>query len=233
MSELTLYGFGPGYGLQDISPFVVKTMTLLTMAQLPFTVNRRGYGKAPKGKLPYLQDGEQIIADSSFIYWHLEQKYGLTLNAHLSAAQLASAWAFEKMLEDHLYWAMLYERWINEANFQRGPKTYFRFLPWPLRELIPALVRRKIRRSLQAQGMGRHHAAERLRLAQQDLDALSDFLADKSFLLGEQVCAADATVFAFCQSAICSHFSGELQAYAASKANIVAYVARMKEKYAL
>ncbi|QLI80151.1 glutathione S-transferase family protein [Chitinibacter fontanus] len=233
MSEITLYGFGPAYGLPDISPFVVKTMTVLTMAGLPFTINRRGYGNAPKGKLPYLQDGEQIIADSSFIYWHLEQKYALTLNAHLSAAQLAIAWAFEKMMEDHLYWAMLYERWINEANFQRGPKTYFRFLPWPLRELIPTLVRRKIGRSLQAQGMGRHQSAERIRLAQQDLDALADFLADKPFLLGEQVCSADATVFAFCQSAICPHFSGELQAYAASKGNIVAYVARMKEKYGL
>ena len=32
---ITLYGFGPLFGLPDPSPFVLKTMTQLKMAGLP------------------------------------------------------------------------------------------------------------------------------------------------------------------------------------------------------
>ncbi|WP_373975174.1 glutathione S-transferase family protein [Chitinibacter sp. SCUT-21] len=228
---ITVYGFGPGYGLPDISPFVLKTMVLLKMANLPYEVNVKGYGNAPKAKLPYLNDDGQIIADSTFIYWHLEHKYQLDLNAWLSEAEQAVAWAFEKMLEEHLYWTVLYERWVKERNFKLGPYRYFRFLPWPLRDIVPKMVRRKLKKSLIAQGIGRHNEADILRLAKKDLDAIDDFLADKRYLMGDRICASDATVYAFCQSALCELFSGELQQYAASKQNMVAYVQRMQHEY--
>ena len=53
---ITLYTFGPLLGLPDGSPFVTKAMLLLKMAGLDYREDRNGYLKAPKGKLPYIDD---------------------------------------------------------------------------------------------------------------------------------------------------------------------------------
>ena len=62
---ITLYTFGPAFGLPDPSPFVTKAEVLLKMAGLPYRMDTKGFRKAPKGKLPYIRDGEDIIADST------------------------------------------------------------------------------------------------------------------------------------------------------------------------
>ena len=62
---VTLYTFGPGFGLPDPSPFVMKAEILLKMAGLPFRTDTTGFRKAPKGKLPYIEDDGERIADST------------------------------------------------------------------------------------------------------------------------------------------------------------------------
>ena len=59
----TLYTFGPAFGLPDPSPFVVKAEMLLKIAALPYKVDTGGFRKAPKGKLPYMDDDGEIVAD--------------------------------------------------------------------------------------------------------------------------------------------------------------------------
>jgi hypothetical protein len=74
---ITLFNFGPAFRLTDPSPFVMKTEILLKMANLPYRTDNSRFPRAPKGKLPYIDDGGEIVADSTFIGWHLEKKYGI------------------------------------------------------------------------------------------------------------------------------------------------------------
>src|SRR5215467_2264031 len=104
---ITLYNFGPAFGLPDPSPFVTKAEVLLKMANVPYRTDGTGFRKAPKGKVPYIDDDGEIIPDSTFIRWHLEKKYGVDFDRGFSPEQRATAWAFEKMAEDHLYWALV------------------------------------------------------------------------------------------------------------------------------
>src|ERR1700722_5851477 len=60
---ITLFTFGPYFGLPDGSPFVTKAMLLLKFAGLAYREDRSGYGKAPKGKLPFIDDDGVIVAD--------------------------------------------------------------------------------------------------------------------------------------------------------------------------
>src|SRR5262252_1715812 len=107
---ITLYTFGPMFGLPDPSPFVMKAEVLLKMAKVAYRADASGFSKAPKGKLPFIDDDGAIVADSTFIRWHLEKKYGVDFDQGLDAAQRATAWAFEKMAEEQLYWIGVYER---------------------------------------------------------------------------------------------------------------------------
>ena len=152
---ITLHTFGPNFGLPDPSPFVTKAEMLLKMANRPYRTDTEGFGKAPKGKLPYIEDDGVRIADSTFIRWHLETKYQIDFDRGLTAEQRAIAWAFEKMAEDHVYWALLHARWMDDANFARGPIVFFRKVPAPVRPIVAAMVRRHMRKALHAHGMGR------------------------------------------------------------------------------
>src|SRR5687768_4535561 len=99
---IRLHAFGPNFGLPDPSPFVTKVEILLKMAGLPYRTDLGGFRGAPKGKLPYIVDEGVRIADSTFIRWHLEKKYNLDFDTGLAPEKRATAWALEKMMEDHL-----------------------------------------------------------------------------------------------------------------------------------
>ena len=220
---ITLFTFGPYFGLPDPSPFVTKAEVLLKMAGVPYRTDQGGFRHAPKGKLPYIEDAGARIADSTFIRWHLEKKYGIDFDKGLSAPERATAWAFEKMCEEHLYWAVLESRWMDDKNFDRGPRRFFDVAPAPVRPLLIAFIRRQVRRTLKGQGFGRHSRAEIEKLAARDLDALAAFLGEKTYLMGDAACGADATVFAFVAGCLCQHFEGPIYASAARHLNLVAY----------
>jgi glutathione S-transferase len=126
---ITLYTFGPAFGLPDPSPFVIKAETLLKMSGLPYQTRTGELGNAPKGKLPYIEDDGELVADSTFIRWHLERKHRVDFDRGLDAEQRATAWAFEKMAEDHLYWALVDALWLDDTNFRKGPATFFARFP--------------------------------------------------------------------------------------------------------
>jgi glutathione S-transferase len=228
---ITLASFGPAFGLPDPSPFVTKAEVLLKMSGLPFEKQRSGLRKAPKGKLPYIEDDGQIIADSTFIRLHLERKYGVDFDRGLSSAQKGTAWAVEKMLEDHLYWIIVNGRWLNDENFRKGPAILFAGVPAPLRPLIKSIVRRRLRTTLHRHGIGRHSADEIEELGERALNAVAGVLGENEYLTGSEICGADAAVYAFMISARCAHFDTTLRATAEKLPNIDAYCERMTRRF--
>jgi len=228
---ITLYTFGPGAGLPDFSPFVMKAEVLLKMAGLPYRTDTTGFRKAPKGKLPYIDDGGEIVADSTFIRWHLERKHRVDFDRGLTAEQRAVAWAFEKMAEDNLYWVVVELRWLDDANFDRGARRFFDPVPALLRPLVVAMVRRKVRGSLQAQGMGRHAPDEITALGSRSIRALAEFLGDKPFFMGAEPSGVDASAFAFVAGTLCPQFRSPVREAAERYDNLRRYVGRMTARY--
>jgi glutathione S-transferase len=228
---ITLYSFGPAFGLPDPSPFVTKAEVLLKMAGLAYTVDTHGFRKAPKGKLPYIVDDGEAVPDSTFIRWHLEKKYHIDFDRGLSAEQRAIAWAFEKMLEDHLYWALVKDRWLNNANFAKGPRRFFRGLPAPIQPLVAAIVRRQVRQRLHGQGMGRHSAEEITALGTRSVDATADCLGTKPFMMGDAPTGLDATAFAFVAGVLCPVFESPIRIAAERHDNLRSYVDRMMARF--
>ena len=133
---ITLYTFGPAWGLPDPSPFVTKAIVLLKMSGLPFETDTGGFRKAPRGKLPYIRDGGEVISDSTLIRLHLEQRHKIDFERGLTPEQRGVAWAAEKLCEDHLYWFIVQARWLDADNFERGPARFFDAVPAPLRPIV-------------------------------------------------------------------------------------------------
>jgi len=228
---ITLYTFGPAFGLPDSSPFVTKAIMLLKLSGLPYRTDTTGFNKAPKGKLPYIEDDGTIIADTTFIRWHIEKKYHFDFDQGLSSEQRGIAWAAEKLLEDNLYWTLLQLRWLDDANFARGPALYFRKIPWPARPVIATLVRRQFRKNLHAHGMGRHTISEQQLIAEKTLESLSAILGKKDYLMGDKPCGTDATFYAFMAGVLSPHFDTPIRTAAEKYPNLYSYVERMQNIY--
>lgn len=229
---ITLNVFAPFLGTPDSSPFVMKTMMLLKLAGRPYVTASGNLGKAPKGRLPFIVDGGTIVADSTFIRFYLEKRYGIDFDAGLSPEQRAVAWAVEKMCEEHLIFALLHLRWADRANFRKGIGQLFNALvPFPIRPFVRALMRRRTVTRVRVQGMGEHSSGEIATLAIKDIDALAALLGDKPYLMGAKPCGADATVFAFVTALMTPELKSPIISSALAHRNLVAYRDRILRSY--
>ena len=229
---IKLHQFAPAFGLPNASPFCMKMENYLRMAGLDYElVNSGDVLKAPKRKLPYIDDEGTVVADTSIIIDYLKGKYGDPLDAHLSALDRATATAFQRLLEENLYWAVVHTRWVQEEGWALTKAAFFGAMPVPLRWIVPALARRGIVSEMRGHGMGRHGAEEIHAIGCRDLTAVADYLADKPYMLGEQPSSLDATVYAFLANLLWAPVDSPIRTHAQGRPNLEAYCQRMKARY--
>ena len=228
---ITLYGFGQGFGLPEISPFVTKTEVQLKMAGLAYRKQRAMPPASPKGQLPYIDDDGQGVADSTFIRAHIERKYGFDFDLGLDRPARAQAWAFERTIESHVYWALVGARWVDPENFAKGPAHFFDGAPEDRREKLREDAQFRVAENYLLSGLGRHAPDDDVELAARSLLALSVQLGDKPYLIGEKPCGTDATAFGALAGILTPFFDSRLRARAEEFENLTAYVERMMQQY--
>jgi glutathione S-transferase len=219
---IILYGAGEGFGLPEISPYVTKTEVQLRMAGLAYEKRPGAREESPKGQVPFIDAGGARIADSTFIRGFLERTYDIDFDEGLSPEERATAWAIERMMENHYGWTLATERWLDAVNFAKGPAHFFDGAPEGVREAVQDEVQRRVHGAI-----GRHSDLETVALGVRSLAAVAALLGDKSFLFGSRPCGADATVFAMLAATLTPFFEGELKRRAEGFGTLVAYVDRL------
>ncbi len=191
-----LHGFAPALGSPSASPFVLKTLIHIELAGVSAKINLNGdVMRAPKGKLPYLvfADGSKI-ADSEFIYRHLCENHGLDLESHLGEAQQASGYLLARAFEEHLYFAIVANRWAPDEHWAILKRDYFDELPPVVKQIFPSVVRRMILKAGKGQGMMRHSMPEIYENANRTLRAFVPVLRDGPYLFGDKISYADTCI---------------------------------------
>ena len=224
---ITLHGFGAGFGLPEISPYVTKTEVHLRLAGLPYVKEASAPQFSPKGQLPWMDDDGELIADSHFIRLHLERKYGIDFDEGLCAVERAQAWAIERMVENQFAWTLIHARWLIPENFAKGPAHFFDQLPPTAQEDTRRQVQGQVAETVRAVGVGRHSEAEILSLGVRSLAALSALLGDKPFLMGTRPTGVDAVVFGVLAGLLTPFFDAPLRDRAMTFGNLTAYVDRI------
>lgn len=229
---IKLHQFAQAWTLPNASPFCMKVETYLRMAGLSYEVINGDLPlRAPKKKLPYIEDGAKVIADSGFILDYLKQTYGDQLDVNLSPADRAVAHALRRMIEESLYWPMLYSRWIEVSIWLAVRKQFFDTLPPVVRQVVSGQVRKGLRKALYLQGTGRHNREEIYAMGKADLSALSIWLGRKPYFMGEVASSLDATAYAFLANILVPPFDSPLKTHAMSLGNFWPYCERMRDQY--
>jgi glutathione S-transferase len=226
---IELLQFRPAFGLMNASPFCMKVEVFLRLAGLEHRCDNDAMPmRTPKGKLPVIRDGQQLVADSQAIIEHLQRQHADRMPAALRQPESAPALALRRLLEESLYFDLLWLRWIDEPGWRVTAPAFFGSMPLPLRVLVPPLMRRKIRRDLLGQGTGRHSRDEICARAVADLRAASGLLGAQPFFGGESPAAIDATAYAFLANVLLAPVENPVKAQALQMPGLAAYCERMQ-----
>ena len=186
------------------------------------------YGFTPSWGLPDISPFVTKLVN------YLKDKYGDKLDSHLSESEKAVGLAFQRMVEENVYWSgVIYARWRNNEVFSVYLPSFVPPGQEPAPEFLEAMgaYREKIWGAAGGHGMGLRTGDDVLDNLKADLDALSAFLADKPFFMGTEPTSYDATVYSTFRHIADVPWDWAGRDYARSKANLVAYAERMKARY--
>ncbi|NVO57678.1 glutathione S-transferase family protein [Rhodobacteraceae bacterium B1Z28] len=191
---LTLLTYPSAFGLFSASPFCVKTAYMLQRSgqawQRSDMLDPR---KMPHQKLPVLRTPERLVPDSDLIRDWLEQQ-GIDFDQGLTDMQKAQSRALIRMAEEHLYFQIVLDRWDNDEVWPILRDTFFTEIPALIRKPVSNSIRKSVLKGLDAQGIRRFTLAERLERVERDLEAISAYLWQSPYLLGDHPTSADMSV---------------------------------------
>lgn len=229
---IKLYQLARTWGIPNLSHYCVKVETYLRMTGLPYEVIATLPLKAPRGKLPYIEDTGQKISDSRLIINYLERIYGSKLDDHLRPEELGIAKAFQRLLEEHLYWIRMISRWCyTEENWQINKQAIFSVLPPIIRDVAAAIYRKRIKSQILGHGIGRLTLEEAFELAREDIHNLANFLGNKKYFMGDKPSSHDASVYGVFVNTLGCPITSPLKDYALKHKNLLANCQRMQAEY--
>jgi len=189
-----LYQLQRGTYAPSLSPFPVKLETFLRLKKIPY-MNDLSQKLSSKGKTPWIAYNGDEIADSQLCINYLREKLNLSMDIHLSPEQAGVARAIQVMVDEHMYWCLVYFRWshdpVNAVIRDHIPPA----IPSFAASLLLWFFKRKVREQLHSQGLGTHSKDDILNFLKDDLTALNNYLGKKSFMMGEDLHPVDCSVF--------------------------------------
>ena len=196
-NPLTLYMLPGNQRVESASPFCVKVARGLNYKKLPYTSQFHGRRlKAlgnPLGKLPVLQHGNDLLADSTTILAWLDKHTPAPRLIPSDPTDAARARILEDWADQSLYFILMFLRWSPPDNYARYKADFIDNAPLGTRRL---LSRRRVLKQLVAQGIGKKDHDHVLGDLRQLLDDLQLILDTTPFLVGQTLSVADLAAFA-------------------------------------
>ena len=232
MSELKVFHLPGRWGLKSVSPFCLKLDAFLRIADIPHhSITASTPFGGPKNKAPWVEIEGEIMGDSSLIIERLKKVYQVNPDDHLTSEERGIAVAIERLVEENLYWAMVYDRWCRTENWATLKDSVLGDIPQPLRAILAPYARRSVKKQLAGYGMGLHSHAEICAIAQRDISALADFLAAKSYFFGDRPSLTDATVYSVLANIYAVPFTSPMKTMLEQAQNLLPFIARFKAEY--
>ena len=201
---ITLYGMPSAGGLKQLSPFVVKVEMALLYLGLEYEVEHLDPLKirsmSPTGKVPWIRMGKSTLSESDSIIAFLNSKQDADLFDDLTNDQRVLGLALKRLTEDHLYWLMVWARWISDNSRQALAESFLDQYPKPIIKFASPVAKRYVSALCRTQGIGLMSDDEREREAMIDFNALSAQLKKMPFLLGSEMTVYDFSVAAVLSS---------------------------------
>ena len=160
---ITLYTFGPHFGLPDPSPFVTKAEMLLKWRACPFAPTPPDSARRRRASCRIsttTASASRIPRSSAGTSRRSTASISIAGSAPSSAPSPGRSRRWRRIISTGRWW--MRAGWMT-PTFAKGPANFFSKVPALVRPAVIAFIRRQVRKSLHAHGMGRHSPAEIVR----------------------------------------------------------------------
>jgi len=190
---ITLYGFGAGFGLPEISPFVTKTRSSSDGRAWPIANKRAMPPASPKGQMPYIDDEGRKHRRFDLHSRAYRAEIRLRFRRGLGQREARAAWAVRAHDRAPCLLGIDRRAWVDPDNFAKGPAHFFDGAPEDPPRKAQGRARVRVAENIFLSGLGRHAPDDDVDLAVRSLYALSLQIGDKPYLMGDKPCGIDAT----------------------------------------
>lgn len=145
---ITLLTYPTAFGRSSASPFGVKAEWLLNLSRVSW--ERECHAdprKMPRQKLPALRVNSRIIPDSDNIRAYLET-IGADFDAGLTDRDKAASRAFIRMAEEHMYFYVVMDRWVDDRVWPIVRDEFFAIISRAVRGFVTGRIRKQCIRGL-------------------------------------------------------------------------------------
>ncbi|MCP4522635.1 MAG: glutathione S-transferase family protein [Candidatus Gracilibacteria bacterium] len=228
---ITLYTFKSSWGVLCPSPFCMKAELYMRYLKIPYKVDLNAdIRKSPRGKFPYIQTKEgTLLSDSQNIIEHINKNYNVDMDSHLIESEKNISHFIRSMIEEDLYWALVYTRWAIDSNWKITKETFFSTLPPVLNFIIPYIIRNITIKSLKGQGTARRPEKEIVANGMKNLRILSEYIGDKKYVHGETISSIDIVLYSTLVNFIYPPHKSMIINYARENKILTEYVNRMNK----
>jgi glutathione S-transferase len=228
---IKLFQFPRMFGIPNVSPFCCKLETWLRITRIPYeVVDTPDPRRAPKGKLPFIEDAGRRIADTSLIVDHLARTRGVDPDARLDASQHATALLVQRTLEEHYAFVLAYTHLLRDEGW-RHTRTRFDSVPAIIRPLVTRAVRGSVKKVLWTQGILRHSHDDIVESALRDWRAVLTVMGDGPFFFGDEPTGVDAIVFGALATSVLTPIRSPVGDFLRSQPPLAAYADRMLARF--
>ena len=225
---LTLYSYPTLFGVADNNGYGLKVFAFLRLAGVPFRHEHIfDASKAPRGQLPYVVDGDDIVGDSETILHFVTRKYALTIDAALNPSQRTTNLLVTRMLDD-LYWVMSYSRWQDERFWPAFRDALLREHP-NLTEDGLAKAKAFNHQRYYYQGIGRFDPDAAMGRGLADLEALAALIPSQGYVHGDKPTSIDAAIYGFIANIYFYDIDTPLKKFVTAHENIVRHCRAIHE----
>ena len=187
------------------SPFCVKLEALLTYYGFNYIVDE-GTQMSNKNKAPWITYYNKSInkwvnlGDSQIIIETLllQENNGSNFEQdYKDDEEILFAHSLRTMLEESLYWNMIYRRWMDNGALQTKNIFGVMGVPSVVLPLVKWFMKRELKSALYGQGTGRHRREEVYDMFAQKVRMIMNHLKGRLFIFGDEMTSIDCIVFAF------------------------------------
>ncbi|XP_060073919.1 failed axon connections homolog [Ylistrum balloti] len=195
----------------NISPFAMKLEMWLRMNNVPYQCSL-------------------LTCLNRFIIEYLSKYFKKNPYPGINPEQQAIGRSFLKMAEENTVWSIFWYRYVEHMTEYRKYLTFQ--VPEEMQEKVGAGLSSSVKDRAWKHGIGRHSSKEIYKLGSDDIRAISSFLGEKKYFLGDTPSLVDCTLFGVLSQAIFVPLDFPMKAVIKEEcSNILDYIDRLKTEF--
>eukprot|EP01084_Bolivina_argentea_P147461 257989_1 len=184
------------FPMSNISPACAKLIAYLEYNKIEYIEEYEMPMHPKTHKSPWITWKNDHIPDSNMIIQYFTNDSFLNrpnMDNHLNKLQKSILFAYRAMIEDCLYYIMVYRRWLDKDNVD---KYLDLFLPRNLqRKFIQPMIVKQVKRQVWEQGTSRLPPKEIYERGVNCIESIINYMSDKNFFFGDKITTLDLSIY--------------------------------------